>query len=257
MTAASPVSLRINDRVATISIDRPQARNAMTFEMYEALGQALSDVRETNTVRALVLTGNAKAFMAGTDISEFTSFQTAAQGVDYEAQVEAIVSAVEAVPVPTIAVMRGVAAGGGLVIASVCDLRLMSATARVGVPIARTVGNCLSSRNLQRLERAFGPGPVRQMLIASELLTAARCREAGFATWLVDDAMVEEHLTEKLAVIVDSAPRTLGATKAALSRLSHGDLTDSDIIEKVYGSADFREGTAAFVGKRPPRWSGD
>lgn len=253
MTAGA-VSLRFADRLATITVDRPEARNAMTLDMYAALLDALAEVRGAKGVRALVFSGNVKAFIAGTDISEFTRFTSGADGLAYEARVEEVVSAVESIPVPTMAVIRGAAAGGGLVIAAACDLRLMSTTARVGVPIARTVGNCLSTRNLQRLERAFGPGPVRQMLFGSEMLDAAQCERAGFATWVVDESEIETQLGDKLGAIVTGAPLTHGATKAALARLAGGDLSDSDIIEQIYGSADFREGVSAFMAKRRPEW---
>jgi enoyl-CoA hydratase/carnithine racemase len=251
-----PVRLVIEGPVARIVVDRPEARNAMSFAMYDLLEAAVAEVRAAAGVRALVISGTEKAFIAGTDISEFLAFRGGEDGLAYEARVETVVAAVESLPIPTIAAIRGVAAGGGLVLAAVCDLRLMERGAKIGVPIARTVGNCLSSRNLRRLERTLGPGPVRRMLFASELLDAAACSAAGFASWVVEAEAFEGELQKRLEAVTGGAPLTLAASKQALRRLADGQLDDADLIAQIYGSADFAEGVAAFVGKRPPVWRG-
>jgi enoyl-CoA hydratase/carnithine racemase len=251
-----PVSLAIDGPVARIAVDRPEARNAMTFAMYDKLLEALGQVRAAAGVRCLLITGNDTSFIAGTDISEFSAVRTGADGIAYEQRVETVVSAIESLPIPIVAAMRGVAAGGGLVIAAVCDLRLMEQGARIGVPIARTVGNCLSSRNLQRLERALGSGPVKRMLLASELLDADLCSQSGFATWVAAPEEFATVLEAKLEQVTSGAPLTLAVTKQALSRLRHNDLEDADLIEGVYSSADFAEGVAAFAAKRRALWRG-
>ena len=252
----APISLSIEGSVARIVVDRPEARNAMSFAMYDALLEMIGQVSHDTGIRCLVISGNDTSFIAGTDISEFAAVRNGADGLAYEARVETVISALEALTIPTIAAIRGVAAGGGLVIAAVCDLRLMECGARVGVPIARTVGNCLSSRNLHRLERVFGLGSIQQMLLAAEMLDAKRCHDLGFATWLADSGDFATSLDEKLNAVLTGAPLTLTATKSALSRIGDGNLADADLLDRVYGSDDFSEGISAFHGKRRAAWSG-
>jgi enoyl-CoA hydratase len=143
--------------VATILFDRPQARNAMTWPMYEGLAAACEQLSGDAGVRMAVLRGvGGKAFIAGTDIAQFQEFTTAEQGVDYEVKMESYLTALETLPFPTLAVVEGWAIGGGLAIAACCDLRIATAGTKFGVPIARTLGNCLSIANYARL----GSGPV-------------------------------------------------------------------------------------------------
>src|SRR5512140_1654194 len=135
------VRLTRDGAVATILFDRPQARNAMTWQMYQGLAAACAELSSDNGVRVAVLRGaGGKAFIAGTDIAQFQEFTTAEQGVAYEAKMEGYLSALEALPVPTLAVVEGWAIGGGLAIAACCDLRIATAGSKFGVPIARTLG---------------------------------------------------------------------------------------------------------------------
>ena len=159
--------------VATILFDRPQARNAMTWRMYEGLAAACAELSDDNGVRVAVLRGvGGKAFIAGTDIAQFQEFTTAEQGVAYEAKMEAYLGALEALPMPTLAVVEGWAIGGGLAIAACCDLRIATAGSKFGVPIARTLGNCLSVTNYARLVAALGPARAKRMLLMAENLSA-------------------------------------------------------------------------------------
>ena len=178
--SAGSVKLTIEGPVATIVFDRPGMRNALTLAMYDELSAACGRIASTPGLRAAVFRGANRAFVAGTDIAEFRSFKTGEDGVRYEARLEKGVAEVEALPVPTLAVIDGPATGGGLMIATACDLRVASHRARFGVPIARTLGNCLSRANLMRLERAFGQGRTRRMLLLADLLDANEALAAGF-----------------------------------------------------------------------------
>ena len=243
--------------VARIRINRPEARNAMTFAMYEALLAALNTVRADASLRVLVLEGDQRAFVAGTEISEFLAFRSGEDGIAYESFVERVLTALETLPVPTLAAVKGVATGGGLMLAIACDLRLVSSRARIGAPIARTVGNCLSARNLARLQNVVGPTLTRRMLFAAELVDAAVCERSGFSTWTADAVSFDTVLEEKLEAIASGAPLTHVATKAALIGIASGDLQDSDIVAGVYGSQDFKEGVEAFTSRRSPSWQGN
>lgn len=240
--------------VARIRIDRPEARNALTLAMYDRLIGALHALRDNEAVRLLVLEGDDKAFAAGTEISEFTAFKSGRDGLAYEARVEQVIDTIETLPFPTLAAVKGVATGGGLMLAVACDLQLVSANARIGAPIARTVGNCLSSRNLARLQTVVGPALLRRMLFAAELVTASELVGSAFPTWIVQADDFESALAQKIKSIAGAAPLTQRATKASLIRIARNDFKDADIIERTYGSADFAEGVAAFLERRKPAW---
>lgn len=248
------VSLEIVDRVAHVTFDNPGAYNAMTFAMYGKLAAICETLQARPELVATVFRGaGGKAFVAGTDISEFTAFGDA-DGPAYEARVEAVVSAVEALPMPTIALVTGAAMGGGLALATACDFRLMTPKARFGVPIARTVGNCLASRNIARLERAFGLAATRRMLFLAQSLGAEEALALGYGLDIVEADAIEAALATLVATLAGHAPLTLRATKQSLRRLADNNTDDADLIASVYASADFREGVRAFLDKRTPQW---
>lgn len=250
------VNLDIADGTATVTFDRPQARNAMTFEMYRRLGGICDALEARDDLRAIVFRGAGAAFVAGTDISEFTAFESGADGVAYEARIDAAISRIEALPAPTLAVVDGPAMGGGLVIAAACDLRIVTPRARFGVPIARTVGNCLSSANVARLVRAFGEGPAKTMLLLSQALDGETAHRLGFAAACVPADALEEALERQLDRLREAAPLTVATCREMFRQLAPSAPDDSDLVRRVYGSRDFREGVAAFLDKRKPVWSG-
>lgn len=252
------VSLTFEGTTAHITFDRPAARNAMTWTMYEDLKRACASIAANDNVRVAVLRGaGGKAFIAGTDISQFQSFETGADGIDYEQRIGEYVGAVAALTIPTIAVVEGWAVGGGLAIASVCDFRLATPESRFGVPIARTLGNCLSQANVRVLVAMLGVPLVKRMLLLAEMIPA---EELTASSYVLKTAAAEE-LDETLVALCEQlsghAPLTMAATKAEIGRIV-SDFEDDDhaIVEQVYGSADFREGVEAFVSRRAALWTG-
>src|SRR5919201_6964988 len=159
-----------------ITVDRRGARNAMTFAMYDRIAAVCREANDDGSVRSVVLTGANDAFVAGTDIAQFVDFTTAAQALDYERRMDAWLTAVEDVRVPTIAALRGPVVGGGLAIAAACDLRVAAPSARFGVPVARTLGNCFSAANLVRLAALVGLGKVKKLVFTARLVDAAEAR---------------------------------------------------------------------------------
>ena len=248
------------DKVGWVTFNRPQARNALTFAMYEGLAEVCARVGKTGEVRALVVTGAGdKAFAAGTDIAQFRDFKSGEDGIAYERKMDRILETIERCPVPTVAAVAGFCTGGGAAIAAVCDFRIGSATAQFGFPIARTLGNCLSMSNYARLAALVGPQRVKEMLLLARLIDAPTALQVGLISELLPDVAALHARAEALAnTLAGHAPITMSATKEALRRLQAkmGDENIDDLIRHTYGSADFREGMDAFLGKRPPKWTG-
>ena len=251
------VHLQIDGAIASVVFDRPQARNAMTWAMYEALGSICDRLRADAAIRVVTFRGaGGEAFVAGTDIEQFKGFDGDA-GVAYERGIDAGITLIATLPMPTLAIIEGWAVGGGLAIATACDFRFATPDARLGVPIAKTLGNCLSVANLSRLVAAFGRTRVQRMLIAAELLTAGEALACGYLTQVVAPPLLDNAVADYCKHLSGLAPVTQAATKEALGRLlAQGLPGDEDLIRRCYGSDDFREGVASFVGKRSPVWRG-
>jgi enoyl-CoA hydratase/carnithine racemase len=248
--------------VLWLTFNRPQARNAMTFEMYERLGELAREVNQDDSVRCVVLTGaGEKAFVAGTDISQFKDFKTEQDSIDYEDRMEREIGSLAAIRVPTIAAVRGACTGGGFAIAGACDIRVASPSARFGIPIARTLGNCLSMASLNLLIDLMGPSRAKEMVFTARLIEAPEAREIGIANELVDSEEALMPRVEALAgQIAANAPLTIRAIKEGVRRimaLRHLDAAlGRDLVVACYMSADFREGMEAFLEKRKPNWQG-
>jgi enoyl-CoA hydratase len=252
------VHLRIADGIAAVTFDRPEQRNAMTWAMYEQLEGVCRQLHEDETVRAVRFQGaGGKAFVSGTDIPQFQAFKTGDQGVAYEQRIDAIVELVETLPMPTLAVVEGAAAGGGFALATACDFRIATPGARFGVPIARTLGNCLSSANVTRLVAAVGRPRAERMLLLAELLSAEDLLGAGYLLEIVPSGELDAAAQRICERIAGLAPVTQRVSKETLNRLLHSGVPDAeDLIRRAYGSEDFREGVKAFVAKRAPVWQG-
>jgi enoyl-CoA hydratase/carnithine racemase len=170
-----------------------------------------------------------------------------------------VLGAVERCPLPTVAALAGACTGGGAGIAAACDIRIAARDLKFGFPIARTLGNCLSARNLARLSALLGAGRTREIIFTSRLVEAGEALTTGLVTELLDDkAAVEARAQELAALLAGQAPLTLRATKEALRRLTAAAaaVDDRDLIVQCYTSEDFREGLEAFLGKRKPDWKG-
>lgn len=250
------------DSVAQLTLSRPEALNAITWEMYQQLEEHLTNLEQDSSIRVLVIRGDKdKALAAGTDISQFKGF-TGEDGVDYERKIDRIMNKLEKFSKPTIVAINGFAVGGGMLIATACDLRYSTAKSKFGAPMARTLGNCLSLDNYQRLVNEVGPMRTKELLYTSRLISAEEAFSIGFLTDVLEEEDFFEEVLEIARKISKNAPLTIEATKKAFNILQSNNEVNSgseyeEVISSVYGSKDFAEGVNSYVEKRKPVWRGE
>ena len=252
------VTLRITGAVAHVLFDRPWARNAMTWAMYDGLAAACAAINDNSRVRVAVLRGaGGKALVAGTDIAQFREFANGDDGVAYEARLDGFIDTLERLRVPTIAVVEGFAVGAGLAIANACDIRIAASGARFGVPIARTLGNCLSAANLRRLCATLGVSWVKRMLLLAEMPQAESLLPIGYLEAVVAQEALDAKVEQLCDRLLGHAPLTIAATREALRRLAIApDIEIADLIRACYGSTDFQRGATAFGTGTRIDWEG-
>jgi enoyl-CoA hydratase/carnithine racemase len=255
---SSNVAWDINESVAIVTVNRPEARNALTWDMYDALVEACDKAETQADVRVLIIRGSGGAFAAGTDISQFRDFADGNAGIAYERRLDAVIDRIEGLSIATIAEVDGAAAGGGCAIAMACDLRICSERARFGVPVSRTLGNCLSMANTARMVDLIGSAKTRDLLLTGRMIDAREAAAAGLATIVVPSAQLHQETIKIAAELSTRAASTIKATKAMMVRLRDhrrppAGIAD-DIIREAYGSAEFKEGVKAFLGGRKPNW---
>lgn len=254
----SELLYEVADGIGRVTFNRPEARNAMLFSMYQRVVEICAEAEKTG-LRALIFTGaGEKAFASGTDISQFRAFKTPQDAMDYEKRIGGVLSALERCQVPTIAAVAGACVGGGLGIAGCCDIRICAANARFGLPIARTLGNTLSSGATARMTSLIGAARLKEIIFTARLIEATEAKAIGLVSEVLPDhAALQARADELARTIAGHAPLTLRATKEALRRLGESNLRENeDLIRLCYMSADFREGMEAFLNKRPPVWQG-
>jgi enoyl-CoA hydratase len=258
--AGADLLYEVSGSTARLTFNRPAAHNALTFAMYDAIGEICATLPADGSVRALIITGaGERAFAAGTDITLFRDFRAAADGLAYEARMERMFASLERCPVPTIAAICGVCTGGAAVLAASCDLRLATRSLQFGFPIARTLGNCLTAANIARVATLTGVGRAVDMLLTTRLIGADEALAIGLVGELCDGRPALLQRAETLAQqIAGQAPLTMRAGKEVVRRLREAAhrVDDRDLVALCYGSADFAEGRDAFLAKRPPRFQG-
>ena len=253
------LQLEQRGRIAWLTFNRPDARNAMTFEMYEGLHDICERVDEDRNVRVLVLRGAGdKAFVSGTDIRQFLEFKTRDDALGYEARITRVLGRLHAMTKPTLAMVQGDAVGGGMFMSLACDLRIVAEHARFGAPVARTLGNFAAPFSLGLLAAAVGAVRAREIVLTARLVGAADAKAIGLVDEVHPAAALRGRVKELAAHIAELAPLTLAATKEAVRRMiaatSPGSL--EDLLLMCYMSEDFKEGARAFLEKRKANWQG-
>jgi enoyl-CoA hydratase/carnithine racemase len=239
--------------VVEVVFNRPARRNAFTAAMYAGMRDLCDELRDDESVRVLVLRGaGGQAFAAGNEISDFVDRDVVA----YEESIRELLVALFELPQVTVAAVDGACVGGGLAVATHCDLRLCTPHSRFGYPIARTLGNALSASIVYRCAAIFGESLTREMLLTSRLATADRAYAVGAVMSVVED--LDGELDHVVRGLLQASAVTMRATKQQLAHrrriLETEPEFDADLLAEVYGGADFAEGVRAFLAKERPRF---
>lgn len=258
MSDAHILTDRSDPRILQVTFNRPEARNAMTFAMYDRLAQIARDANRDDALRAIVFRGaGGKAFVSGTDIAQFRDFKNDADALAYEQRISTVIDAVARIRVPTVAAIDGSCVGGGFAIASACDLRIATPGSKFGFPVAKGLGNCLSMTTLTALVALVGAGRATELLFTARLVEAPEAQALGLIHEIAAGDAFDARVAELAQMVASYAPLTLRATKEALRRMRERMIPEgSDLMTMCYGSADFKEGVAAFLEKRAARWEG-
>lgn len=248
--------------IARVVFHNPAAHNALTHRMWGELRDLCLALAKDIAVRVVTFRGSGgKAFVSGTDISHFLGFSSGRDGIAYEREIDAAMAAIDALPMTTVAVIEGWAVGGGLNILSACDFRIATPDARIGSPLGRTIGNCLSMSSYARVAGAVGIPAAKRMILLGEMLTAPELLSSGVLYKVVEPTGLDAAVAELCERASANAPLTTRVTKEAIRRMTRATLPDIDaLIELVYGSEDFKRGVRAFLEKKskkePPDWTG-
>lgn len=257
MTEPRIIYERVGD-VASIVFDNKAAHNALTAQMWYDLRDTCREIAKDRSIRVVTFRGaGGKAFISGTDISGFTQFTSGADGLAYESKMDDCIAAVEALPQPTVAIVEGWAVGGGLAISCVCDFRIVTPSAKFGSPLARTIGNCVSAKGYARLVQHVGIPQAKRMVMLGDMLTGEELLGLGFVLAVVPDAELDAAVDELCKRLAGMAPLTIEVSKEAMRRLTYAQVPDmDDLVTRIYGSNDFRNGVRNFLDKKPQTWTG-
>ncbi|WP_326568818.1 enoyl-CoA hydratase-related protein [Amycolatopsis rhabdoformis] len=250
----SALELTVSGGVATLRINRPEKRNAMTSEMWRQVPSLIASVAADDAVRVLVLTGEPH-FSAGADIGEFGRVRSdPARGRAYDAVVEEAEQALTRLGKPTIAAVRGYCIGGGCELALACDLRVAAAGARFAITPAK-VGLVYSLTGVQRLVDTVGPAWAKQLLFTAEQISASTAERIGLVNEVVPDDRLADRVSALAASIRHGARTSVTGAKFLVERLARSAVPDAAtaaLYDQAYSGADYAEGVAAFLEKRPP-----
>lgn len=263
MSTNDPILLTLDGAIATVTFNRPERRNAITFAMWNHLQRLLVDLKENPAVRVIVFRGaGGAAFSAGADISEFATHRNnAAKATLYNAAFDAAMDMAEAVGKPTLCLIEGACVGGGCEFSTACDIRIASETARMGVPIAR-LGLPIAYREMRRMVRLIGHAKTMELLLTAAIVPASEAHAIGLVNHVVPTDDIEAFTYDMANRIAALAPVVHRVHKEILHTVLEHPALDGltpahqALAVSPYETEDFQEGWRAFLEKRPPQFQG-
>ena len=260
--AIDGVAVHVDGPVATVTLARPERLNALSLATWSRVRDVFGSLAADDGLRLVLVRGAGdKAFAAGADISEFPELRlSAADAQSYNRVIGDALNAVAALPLPVIAVVHGLAIGGGCELAAACDVRIASTDARLGIPIGR-LGVTLGYVESRVLVRLIGPARLKDLLFSGRLLDAGEAMAIGLVDRVVAPAELEEAVAAMVQSIISAAPITMRAAKLVTDMcdrpLGEADVhLLTDLTLAAYDGSDLKEGVAAFLEKRRPQFGG-
>jgi enoyl-CoA hydratase len=257
MNAPVVITERPAEGVGLIRINRPEARNALNLEVRRLIGRHLTEMGDDESVRCIVLTGNEKAFAAGADIKEMADAST----IDMLLRgTQKMWRTIYACPKPVIAAVSGFALGGGCELAMTCDIIIAGESAKFGQPEVK-IGIIPGGGGTQRFPRTVGKYKAMRYVLTGDLFGAKEANEMGLVSEIVPDAEVEKRAVAMAAQIAELPPLAIQQTKESVIRgmdasLETGLTLETRTLQMLFASQDQKEGMAAFIEKRKPRFQG-
>ena len=254
------VKLGVEATTAIITIDRPKALNALNPQVLNELADAVAQIRQNAAVRAVIITGaGEKAFVAGADIAAMANFN-AEEAKSFGELGHRVMDAIEALPVPVIAAVNGFALGGGGEVAVACDFIYASEKAKFGLPEV-TLGVIPGFGGTQRLLRLLGRARAKEIIFTGDMIDAAKAKAIGLALEVVAPEELLPFCKKVAATIAKRGPLAITQAKTAIDKgadlpLEAGNALERNAFSILFGSADQKEGMAAFLAKRPPEFKG-
>ena len=250
------------DGIGWMTLNNPERHNAISLEMWDAALEIMADFAADPAIRVMVLTGaGSKAFASGADISKFKDERQEADALaHYQATTQKAYAALQAMPIPTIAMVRGYCIGGGTAVAVCCDIRICNDSAKFGVPAAK-LGLGYGLGRAKPLVDLVGPAYAKEMFFTGRHFDAQEALRMGLVNRVVTDDALEATVQEMARTIAENAPLTVRCAKTVVGELLK-DAQQRDVaaaeraVDACFASSDYREGQAAFMEKRKPRFTG-
>jgi enoyl-CoA hydratase/carnithine racemase len=264
MTETDKMLSRREGRVGYLIFNNPERHNAVSLDMWEAAGKIMDDFNSDPNITVVVVTGaGGKAFVSGADISKFEKERSTEEAVaHYQSVTDRSYRGIHEFPKPTIAMIRGYCIGGGLGLATCCDIRICTESSKFAVPAAK-LGLGYGYTGLKRLVDIVGPSFAMEIFYTARQFTAAEARDMGLVNRVVPDAAgeLEKYVQDYAEVIAGNAPLTIKAVKATVAEVMKEDSKRnlkrvSDMVEACFKSRDYTEGRTAFMEKRKPVFTG-
>jgi enoyl-CoA hydratase/carnithine racemase len=248
--------------IATVVFNRPEVRNAISLAMWAELGKIAKRLTEDDAVRAILFRGaGSDAFASGADISEFeTNRKDAATAIAYNKVVEDACTAIRLCPKPTVAMIFGFCMGGAMAVAMACDLRFAAEGSRYGIPAAK-LSIIYGFSEVRQLVALVGPAYAKDILYSGRTINADEAFRIGFVQRLMPASELESYTYDYLGTVTSNAPLSVRGSKSQVQAIFEG-ITEAQLEEmrrmrdETFDSDDFKEGTRAFLEKRPPRFRG-